>query len=197
MWGFVATIDESEKAENTDTGYRFEILRRSPFRIKDFGCSLAEQSWIFARVRAYSSNCLTCSSDVIRLGSIVTGAMTAGYNGNGRAYLDARSTVTDGFEEWGEFSPHTMLRPSDFTFNEAAIDWLPTVGGRPYAVHAPGENRINGIRLKPPKEDPHIYHRMRRAETNLDPNRVGADRKVGFKDTTYVRPRGRSVARSG
>ena len=54
--------------------------------------------------------------------------------------------------------PHTLIRASDSTSIEAAIEWIPTVYGRPYAVHAPGGNRINGIRTKPPKDDPPHLH---------------------------------------
>lgn len=194
VWGYVASIDET-KAENTDTGYRFEIVCRFPYRIRDFGNTDAEQSWIFARVRAYSSNCLLCDSAALTLGCIVTGVVTANYGGNGRAVLDAWSIVSD-FSEWKEFSPDTILRPSDINFNEALVDWLPTVGGLPYAVHAPDENRILGIRMKPPHEDPHIFLRMRRAEKNADPNHEPPARHVRLSaDTTYVRPRGRSASR--
>ena len=44
MWGYVASVDESPAAENTDTGYLFEIVRKSTFRIKDFGTFPAEVS---------------------------------------------------------------------------------------------------------------------------------------------------------
>ena len=84
-------------AENAETGYRFEIVCRFPYRIKDFGCADAETSWFFARARAYSSNALICTNTPVRLGSIVTGVVTASYGCRGRANLDARSVVTDVF----------------------------------------------------------------------------------------------------
>ena len=34
-------------ADNTDTGYRYEVVCRLPYRIRDFGSSAAEASWIF------------------------------------------------------------------------------------------------------------------------------------------------------
>ena len=34
-------------AENAETGYRFEIVCRFPYRIKDFGGTDAESSWFF------------------------------------------------------------------------------------------------------------------------------------------------------
>ena len=209
----------SYKADNTDTGYRFEVICRFPYRIKDFGSGEAESSWLFARLRAYSSNALICSSITVRIGSIVTGVVTACYSGNSRAYLDSWSVVTDvlspptgfhptptfppfswggtgGFEEWKNFAPQTFLKPADFVVCDQVIDWLPTVGGRPYAVDEPVENRINGCRIKPPNEDQRIFIRMRRAEMNANPDHTAPARRVAFTDTTYVRPRrGRSSSR--
>ena len=63
----------------------------------DFGLSDAETSWIFARIRAYSPNALIVDNSPIRLGSILTGVLTASYGGNGRANLDSRGVVTDGY----------------------------------------------------------------------------------------------------
>ena len=53
------------------------------------------------------------------------------------------------FAEWKEFSPGTLLRPSDFAFEEWVGEWLPTVGGRPYAVREPVDNQIAGVRIPP------------------------------------------------
>ena len=57
VWGYVATIEESKTAENTDTGYRFEIVCKFPYRIRGFGPGIGEAIWFYARIRAYSSNC--------------------------------------------------------------------------------------------------------------------------------------------
>ena len=92
--------------------------------------------------------------------------------------------------------PQTFLRPADFVFDERIIDRIPTLGGRPYAVHEPDENRITGVLITPPKEDPHICLRARRATMNANPDRTPPVRRVSFTDTTYVRPRrGRSASR--
>ena len=57
-----------------------------------------------------------------------------------------------GFAEWGEFSPNTDLQPTDSVLDERNIEWLPTVGGgRGFAVREPNENRITGLRPKPPR----------------------------------------------
>ena len=173
IWGFASSIEGSKGAENTDTGYRIEVVCRFPYRIKDFGCGAAEQSWFFAKVRRYSSNSLICDPVPIHLGSIVAGLMAACYTGNGRAYLDSRYVVKDVLlpphfhflptdfwgcsyilAEWKEFTPDTLLRPSDFNFDEWVNDWLPTLGGRPYAAQEPVENRITGVRIVPPPRGP-------------------------------------------
>ena len=219
-WGYVATIDESDGADNTDTGYRFEIVCKFPYRISGFGDSVAEASWFYGRLRAYSSNALLTDASPVRLGSIVSGFATACYTGNGRANLDSWSVVTDvllphhstfsdfrpclflgvvtcGFAEWGESPPATLPRRPDFCFDEWLIDWLPAIGGLPHAAQEHVENRITGVRITPPMEDPNLFLRNRRVTMNADPNHVGAKRTVSFKkDTSYVRPRGRSASRN-
>ena len=59
--------------------------------------------------------------------------------------------------EWKEFTPDTLLRPSDFNFDEWVNDWLPTLGGRPYAAQEPVENRITGVRIVPPPATTRIF----------------------------------------
>ena len=96
----------------------------------------------------------------------------------------------------GGFPPaRALLRPTDLVLNERIVGWIPTVGGRPYSVLAPGENRIAGVRAKPPRRTTHLYLRSRRADLNADPDRVAPARRVSFTDATYVRPRGRSSSR--
>ena len=147
--------------------------------------------------------------------------VAACYSGNSRAYLASWALVTDGlshqppfsyyfpyarpfswggtgsFAEWKEFpSPQTFLRRADFVFDERIIDRLPTVGGRPYAVHEPGENRITGVLIMPPKGDPRVSTRIRRDEMNANPDHLAPARRVAFVDSAYVRPRrGRSSSR--
>ena len=114
------------------------------------------------------------------------------------------------FHEWKEFAPQTLLRPTDIVFGERIIGWLPTVGGRPYSVDEPDEDRMAVLELdplfpipfyrntdaNPPADDVRISLRVRRAAMNADPNHVAPARRVAFVDTTYVRPRrGRSASR--
>ena len=46
--------------------------------------------------------------------------------------------------------------------DEWTSEWLPDLGGRRFAEDAPGENRINGVRARPSKEDPHISMRVKK-----------------------------------
>ena len=62
------------------------------------------------------------------------------------------------FAEWGKFSTNTVLHPTDIVLDERIVEWLPKVGGRPFAVHEPNENRITGVRTKPPKGDVRIFY---------------------------------------
>ena len=94
IFGSQNTVDETD-AENTTTGYRFEVLRKFPFRITGFGRSDAERSWVFARIKSYSSNALITDSQSISLGCVASGVVTANYSGCGRAQLHAWEVVTD------------------------------------------------------------------------------------------------------
>ena len=93
IWGVVGSISESSGAENTTTGFKFEIIAKFPYRIEGFGPSEAERSWFFARIAAFSSNALLCDAAELHLGSTITGVVSANYSGCGRAQLDSWSIV--------------------------------------------------------------------------------------------------------
>ena len=65
-------------------------------------------------------------------------------------------------------------------FDEWVASWALTLGGWPFATHAPDENRIVGVRIGPPPpvEGHHLFLRTRHAAMNADVTRVPRDRSV-------------------
>ena len=199
VFGYIASIEElTNLAENTDTAFRFEVIVRIPFLAEGSKQRTPEfMSWIYVKILAYSSNALICCRTGIRLGTFVTGIVTANYNGKGRAQLDAWSPVTD-FYEWRALSADTFPDGLSYDWTEWVVDWTCVLGGAAFAVHETHENRINGIRIVPPTLDPFLYIRQRRAALNSsdtpEPDRPRTVTILG-SDDNYVRPRGRSSSR--
>ena len=95
IWGYVALIEERKEADNTTAGYRFEVICKSPYRIRDFGKSDPERSWIYPRIKAYNPNAPVTSSASISIGCILSGFVVANYAGGGRAQLDGWEAVAN------------------------------------------------------------------------------------------------------
>ena len=54
-----------------------------------------------------------------------------------------------------------MIQTDEVVSDERALSWLPTLGGWCFAEDAGRGNAINGFRLTPPDEDPHVFKRNR------------------------------------
>ena len=76
----------------------------------------------------------------------MTGIATANYGGRGRAQLDAWQPVPD-FATWRIMAPDTIPDAFSYDWTEWVVDWTCTLGGAAFAVHEPGENRIDGVRI--------------------------------------------------
>ena len=98
------------------------------------------------------------------LGDALQGVVTANYGGSGNAQLDGwRHTTAD---DWHSFAPDTFMTDEFGQVDGWTYDWTPRLGGSGFAFFAPGENRINSVRMCVPPEDPHIFIRIRRAKIN-------------------------------
>ena len=143
-----------------------EVVLKTPFA--PTGCAAhpgpADISYILAKVRAYSTNALIARSVPIAIGDPVVGVLTAAYNGSSRAILDVWRPVVP--SDWALLSHETFAASNKTDFEDWAVGWLPILGGYPFSEDAPGENRISGARISPPKEGPFIFHRERRARIN-------------------------------
>ena len=107
----VGSIEESARAENTDTKYRLGIATRIPYTIRRRDEAPAYLSWLYVRISAYSSNALIFGSvnsyvinrgdsrRPIALGSLVSRIVAANYGSSRRSNLDTWRLVTD-FDEW-------------------------------------------------------------------------------------------------
>ena len=100
-WARGFTCRDDTTAENTGTPYRIEVVVKIPFRANVHAdldrLNPDAKSFIWARVRAFTSNALVARGTVIRLGTFVSGIGVACYNGSNRAHLDVW-TVTDCLE---------------------------------------------------------------------------------------------------
>ena len=105
--GWYPTFRDDTTAENTGTPYRIEVIAKIPFRANahsdiDRLCP-DSKSFVWARVRAFTSNALVERGTVIRLGTFVSGIGVASYNGSNRAHLDVwtpTDTVEWRFTAW-------------------------------------------------------------------------------------------------
>ena len=85
------------------------------------------RSFMWAKIRCFTSNMLVNNAVSIRLGSFVAGIAIATYNGTNRAVLDVWGPA-DIFE-WRFTSWPTLIDPDELTLDERTLDWLPTLGG--------------------------------------------------------------------
>ena len=167
IFGLVVRIEET-KADNTTTPFRLDIACKFSFcadghKGQRNGTDIV--SSFFGLVRAYSSNAAIASACPILLGDAITGIVTANYGGSGRACLDGWKLAS--MTDWQIFAPDTVITSEDFGhFDDWTCDWSLVLGGSSFAVHEPGENRINTCRICPPLEDPHVFIRERREKIN-------------------------------
>ena len=133
------------------------------------------------------------------LGDFVTGAPVANYGKTGRANLDAWCKAD--LAAWDLTMPETRPTPAEFDIREWILEWLPTLGGRGFATDSPGDNRLNGVRLLPTKQDPREFARGRRNETreaDAAAEKAGKAHRaprVLFRPSSYRRHRQRSSSR--
>ena len=181
-----------------------EIVFKFPFVRRGHSKAANGLSYVFARVRTYASNALLANPTAVMLGDIVCGVTAANYGGKGLANLGVWK-LSD-VHEWQRMAPETFIAPHEYDFTDWVVEWLPCLGGRGFAVDAPDENRILGVRLLPPGADPHDFVQAKRERMNkADEDAAAAGRappprparQVNFLPTSYVRPRrGRSLSRN-
>ena len=208
---FIASIDECQpdKADNTDTAYRFEVITRIRYTADGRDPDPQQFSWLYVtdrsdlfsigsiltgKVLAYSRNALLTGRTGVALGSFATGSAAANYNGKGRAQLDAWDLVSD-LEEWRLVAQDSFPDHTSYDWTDWVAGWTCALGGSAFAVGEHGENRINGVRMSPPTTDSRIFSRARRAALNADGANPPRTATIRDHNDTYARPRGGSSPR--
>ena len=202
IFGMVVRI-ETTTADNTTTPFRIDVMTRICFTAR--GHAKKTVSTIYVLIQAYSSNIMITDPVSVSIGDIVTGLVSANYNGAGRAQLTAWRHSD--FSTWHGISPNTCFTEHLVDLEEWTADWSLILGGANFAEHAPLSNRIFSARMIPPADDPHIFIQDRRERINkegedreTDPNVPNSSTRRGrsavrFSSDTYVRPRGRPASR--
>ena len=155
IFGFSAAIDETN-ADGADSGFRFEVGAKITFAADGRRPVRGGLSWLFCKVRAYSSNAIVTEPARISIGIPIFG-ISVRCNGRGRALLGARHPVSD-MTAWSYNSNRAMIRGDYRHVGEWATGWLPTLGGRASEVDEPGGGRIVACLIKPPVADPRGGH---------------------------------------
>ena len=195
FYGVAGSIEETKMSENTDTGFRPEVIGRAISTAPGHPVEPASLGWIWVKVLAYSTNALINSRTTITLGTFVSGILAANYSGSGRANSDSWQVIAD-FDELRMVSPGTFPDNGSYDWTEWVVGWTLTLGGSPYAADAPDGNRITGVRINPPEADPFLFLRTRRASLNADPGRIPRGVTFDMTNSTYARPRRRSASRT-
>ena len=195
---FASHHEECKPSPNTDTNFRFEVVTKIPYYPLGHTPNLPT-SHLWVKIRAYAASAMLPRGESFALGDFVSGIPVANYGSTGRANLDAWTKAD--LTAWDLTMPETKPSPADFDFREWVMEWLPTLGGRGFATDSPDDNRLNGVRLLPTKQDPHVYVRGRREETREADAAAAAtgnaprEPRVLFRPSSYRRPRGRSTSR--
>lgn len=153
--GFIGSIEQAQ-SENAEAGFRCEELTK--IIATPYGCAQStDGSWIIHRVRAYASNAMLSGASAIAIGAPVYGVIAAGYNGRGRAILDAWRAAS-GWAFWINARTRKKFPVGDYgRDDEWFVDWVPVFGGRAFALHAPADNPLYGCRIKP-RRWPEYFH---------------------------------------
>ena len=109
---------------------------------------------------------------------MATGTIAASYGGCITAVLETWYPVR--YDEWAMGSPFPPPDAmTDLDTNVWIADTLPDLGGAAFFYE--GEARMAGVRIKPPPQDPHIYHKERQGAkkkgANVDQNRRETSRR--------------------
>ena len=155
IYGYAAEIieDHEGKMLNTDTPYRAQVVVQIVY-FKDE--DQYQDSWMWARTNAFSSNFLTTENRPLMLGSIICGILTPTYGTHLTTQLESW-TISD-CDDWRLGGLGGVPKPIFFDLDPETLDNLPVLGGSGFDLQRL-RYALAGVRLRPPTEDPHIFHR--------------------------------------
>ena len=169
---------------NTETCYRFEVITQLAY----FVDQSREGSWLWVKTNAFSSNLLSTGPQSVLLGTIVCGILTPTFGTHMTTQME--SWTLSSAEDWAMHGIGGVPKPINFDIDPETCLRLPVLGGGAYDI-ASLRWALAGVRLSPPGQDPHLFHRKLAAERKkkLDQNN-DPDTHVQYGRTVSVDPRG-------
>ena len=163
VYGFLSEILESDQMLNTETRYRFVTVVQIVY-YKGPG-DTSQDSWMWVKTNAFSSNALLTDPCGVMVGPIVTGALPPTFGTHLATQLGSWA-VSDcrGWKLNGLGGAH---RPHYFDIDPETTDHLPTLGGSAFDLTRL-RYAIAGVRLRPPSAGPHLFHRELAASKDMN-----------------------------
>ena len=160
VFGVIIEIHESEKMLNTRTCYRFSIMAQVVYyREGEF----KDESWLWCKTVAFSSNCLTTEPTTALLGSLVQGIVTPTFGTHLTAQMESWTLAS--WDDWHFSGLAGVPHPRNVDLDPGTGDLLPVLGGSGYDLQRL-RYAISGVRLRPPEQDPHLFHRELASSSN-------------------------------
>ena len=144
VFGFVAEINESDQMMNTETKYRFQVIAQLAYY---HDAAERDDSWMWVRTNAFSSNALITDPVGIMVGAIVYGILTPTFGTHMTTQLE--SWDVSSCEEWYLNGLGGVPDPRNFDIDPETLDHLPVLGGSAFDL-ARLKYALAGARLRPP-----------------------------------------------
>ena len=151
VYGIICEIHESETTLDATTPYRLQVLAQLVYYKQGH-----EDSWIWARTNAFSSNALLAGPESFQLGKPVFGILAPTYGTHLATQLESWHGAS--FEDWRLGGQGGIPLPHHFDLDPMTLDWLPVLGGSGFDLERLRWS-IPGVRLRPPGKDVLHFHR--------------------------------------
>ena len=186
VYDFVAEILEAGKMSNTETPYRAQVIVQIVYYKNP---DLYDDSWVWARANAFSSNFLTADNRPLMLGSIVCGILSPTFGTHMTAQLE--SWTLSSCDDWQMGGLGGVPKPIFFDMGPETFDHHPVLGGSAFDLQRL-RYAIAGVRLRPPSLGPYLFHRelADRTKAERDQGQPSAPHKDKKGRTVSIDPRG-------
>ena len=153
VFGFVADIQDAPKMLNTETCYRLQVVIQIVYyRDAEHG----EDSWMWVKTNAFTSNALLVDAQSLMLGAIICGILTPTFGTHLATQLE--SWMISSCDEWSMGGLGGRAQADLFDIDPETVGHLPVLGGGAFDISRLRYS-ISGVRLRPPSLDPHLFHR--------------------------------------
>ena len=184
-FGYIAGIVEADQTMlNTATCYRLEIVTQIVY-YKDQNSF--DDSWLWVKTNAFTSNLLVTEPTSIMLGTIICGVLTPTFGTHLTTQFE--SWMISNADDWQSHGLGGVPKPIFFDIDPETKDHLPVLGGSAFDISSI-RYAISGARLRPPSLDPHHFHRKLADERKKAAN-AGTETTVKKEGRTVsIDPRG-------